>query len=438
MNCENITGNLSAYLDQELPSAEMEQIKVHLTKCSSCRQNIAELQQTIDILRSLDEVIPPASFRRELRSKLEQGVKGNVRPKRVPFRDIWQGLINRRYAIASVAVAMIFLVVIAPFAIENYSLKSYDLLSSKSTEEAPYNGSDGMNIMGTVSESEIMQDRDMRVYGSSTKAGGGPMYTAVPLVSPAQAPLAADDAAYVEDKSLDKQIELERKIIKNADLMLRVDDYEQTVAEIKQQLIPLNGYLANESINARDDQGNISGYLRIRLPHEHFDSFIDSLGTLGKLRNSNIYTQNVTEEFVDVESRLKVMQQKEERLLAILDKAGQLADILAVENELAHTRAEIESLVGRLRYLNNRVDYSTISLNLEQVAVPTQNLSAGGLTGVFGRAVEAFIISINSLLVGLGKLIVFIFAALPVLILIVLIFFIIWRIYKKKRNSVEK
>lgn len=432
MNCKITTENISAYLDKVLSDSEMEQFDAHFQECSACRQELAEMQKTIELLASLDEVIPPASFRRELRSKLEKSVSKD----RFSLINFWQRVARKRYTtFAPIAVAMILLIIIVPFAIENSQTKLFKSDFSRSTADS-VDGVAGMAVppeymtnqsVMDAKESEMMPDsmkRDIARVGNEGPADAD--YN----IEGAETPTIMK--TYSQEELNEEIIPQERKIIKNADLRLRVDSLEQTVAEIKNQLSTMGGYLASESTSARDTQGTIRGYLQIRLPYQQFDSFLDSLGTMGKLQNSNIYTQDVTEEFVDVASRLKVMRQKEERLLAILDKAGQLADVLAVENELAHTRAELESLEGRLRYLNNRVDYSTININLEQVTVPTQAISAGGLEGVFGRAAEAFITTINNLLVGLGKLVVFIFAALPVFIIIVIICYIAWRLSKKR------
>ena len=131
-----------------------------------------------------------------------------------------------------------------------------------------------------------------------------------------------------------------------------------------------------------------------------------------------------------MESRLKTMRTKEERLLNILTQSGNLSDILAVENELANTRAQLESLEGRMRYLNNQTEYSTVNISVEQLVVSTQQVTTSGLQGVVERAKEAFIKAINNIFLGLGMSIVFISAAIPYLVVAGIFAVAVWGIWR--------
>ncbi len=426
MKCEFVAENLSAYLDQELPVEEMNQIENHLQECAECRQELTEMQSTIALLASLDEVIPPASFRRELRTKLEKSAK------RKGFSlDFLMKKIMGRSVFAPVAVAMILLIIAVPFIFENSRLRLG--MSQKAAESS----APAYNMAGDYAvENEALTGKAFTADGLKAQQGlvaGGSGSQARDMAGSVSPTATAKDSEAVQAEIFNKEIsQYERKIIKNADLELHVDSYDQAVADIKKQVGSLGGYIANESLYSRNAQDSPRGSIVIRLPFQQFDSFLSGLEGLGKVENRNIYTQDVTEEFVDIESRLKVLRNKEERLLTILQKSGQLADILAVENELANTRAELESLEGRLRYLSNRVDYSTITVYLVQVVVPTQTISAGGLEGVLTQAREAFILTINNLLYALGKLVVFLGAALPVLIIIGVIIFVLRKRVGKK------
>lgn len=434
MNCKTIGENISAYLDKALPADEMHQVEAHLSNCSECRQELTDLQKTVALLTSLDEVIPPASFRRELRSKLEK----RVTRKRFSWETLMQKLPDlRRSSLAPAAVAMILLIVALPFIIDMPNLGLSKAEKSKATQNSV---SDGRGVAPDVATNFTTKGFDSSanktqvtvgsadgVYGDNAGAPTQALTKSAPNVRMSTNFQVQDTAPKIAEPVIQ-----ERKIIKNADLQLQVDDYQQTVEAVKQQVISLGGYITNESVSAKDSQGSMRGNLQIRMPYLQFETFLNGIEGLGKVQNRNIYTQDVTEEFVDVESRLKAMQTKEERLLAILQNTGKLADLLAVENELANTRAELESLQGRLRFLSNRVDYSTINFNIEQVVVPTQTISTGGLQGVLMKTKEAFIKAINNILLDTGKLVVWIGSALPYLIILSVLVYSFWRWTRKK------
>ena len=89
-------------------------------------------------------------------------------------------------------------------------------------------------------------------------------------------------------------------------------------------------------------------------------------GLAEKVDAKNINTQDVTEEFIDVEARLKTKKELEARYLELLKQAKTVADIVSIEGQIANVRAEIESMEGRLKYLNNQVSFSTLSVSYYQ------------------------------------------------------------------------
>jgi len=147
--------------------------------------------------------------------------------------------------------------------------------------------------------------------------------------------------------------------------------------------------------------------------------------------NNDTYTEDVTEEYYDSQARLKVLESKEARLIALLDKAVNITDIVAIENELAKVRSDIEVIQGRLQYLTNSTSFSTINIELKQ-AIPGHVKAPQGTTG---KAWKALINSINNLIDFGSGLIVFLAAALPWLVILAVIYLIIRSIRKKRKNK---
>ncbi len=402
MNCRQVKENLSAYLDGMLDENEQAEVKKHLEGCSECLKEYEALKKTVAVLSSLEELIPPADFRRKLRKRLEQGSA----KKR---NNILHSLAGRlkgipRSTLIPVAAAFVILLVIIPLSrlpigggMGLSSRVARDMDTAKS-EEIMYQSSAGVPQSAPAADNGFTEDGANRILGQKESI-----------------------AEVRAGESKVQYEEYERKIIKNADVTLDVEDYSYTVAEIKDKVMIMNGYIVNENTSVVGPEEILRGHLQVRVPQMHFEDMLEEMDVLGKVKNRNIYAQDVTEEYVDIDSRLKALQTKEERLLAILSKSGELSDILAVENELANTRAQLESLTGRLRYLDNRTEFSTIGISIQQVQSSTTKITATGLSGVMIRAKEAFIRAINNILLFIGKLVVFVGAALPYLVIIVLL-----------------
>jgi hypothetical protein len=434
MNCKEIQDNLSAYIDKALPEKEMVLIEEHLSRCPECLEEYEALKDTINMISSLEEIIPPASFRRELRQKLEKVAQKQEKPSAQGLIHTWLSKL-RAVGLMPVAVALILMLAIVPFMDDNIKM------GAPQAKEEAGRGNEDLNLKSKMNYS--LADKG----APNVKAPPAPRSYGVAMDQQAEikneAALPAPTAQpNVQVKEMEKagavgtqEASIDRKLIKNADISLRVDNYQAAVESLKNQVLSYGGYITNESVQTTGPEGILNGHLQVRVPQDKFESFLSGMEGLGKVTGRNIYAQDVTEEYVDVQSRLKAYKTKEERLLAILQKSGQLSDILAVETELANTRAQIESLEGRLRYLDNRTDFSTIGINIQQTAAPAQKVSTGGLQGVFGKAKEAFIRTINNILLGIGKLIVSFSSALPYLVLMALGLGAGWWWFKKHYSS---
>jgi len=173
------------------------------------------------------------------------------------------------------------------------------------------------------------------------------------------------DASSTPPKEAPKQSQ-ERKLIKNGTLSFETDDVEKTGKEIEQLYQEFNGYVASE--NHFNYGERLQHEQEIRMPSQNFDPFIQKLETLGtKVENKNISTQDVTEEFIDVEARLKTKKDLEARYRELLKFAKKVDEMLSIENQIGNVRAEIESMEGRLNYLKNQVAFSTIKITYYEV-----------------------------------------------------------------------
>ncbi len=106
---------------------------------------------------------------------------------------------------------------------------------------------------------------------------------------------------------------------------------------------------------------------RFRVPVDHFDSFVESIVALGELERNNRTSQDVTEQYYDIEARIKNKRLEEQTLAKILqERSGKLEDVLKIEIELSRVRGEIEQLEGKIRVLENLSSLATLTLNVRE------------------------------------------------------------------------
>ena len=154
---------------------------------------------------------------------------------------------------------------------------------------------------------------------------------------------------------------IKKKIIKDGRLGLQVTDLSTAKKQIDSLVKALGGYYANENLRNSDQE---SGYqLTIRIPVVNFEKFLYSAENgSGKVIYKEIEARDVTEEFVDIESRLNSKRNSLARYNEILKRANTVKDIIEIAESIRVLQEEIESSEGRLRYLNDCVNYSTLNL----------------------------------------------------------------------------
>jgi Domain of unknown function (DUF4349) len=157
-----------------------------------------------------------------------------------------------------------------------------------------------------------------------------------------------------------------RKIIYDAQIDLLVDSVEPIARKMPALVQDARGYIAEQNI-AGSPGSQRSMHWRLRVPVDRFDSFVESIVALGELVSHNRTSQDVTEQYYDVEARIKNKKVEEQTLNKILqERSGKLEDVLKIEIELSRVRGEIEQLEGKLRVLENLSSLATLTLNIRE------------------------------------------------------------------------
>ena len=153
-----------------------------------------------------------------------------------------------------------------------------------------------------------------------------------------------------------------RKLIKSGYLSIVVKDVSVTGDEIKKLCEIYEAYISSETQS--NNPGRFEYNQVIRIPASQFDQLVSKIERLAtRVENKNIETSDVTEEFIDKEARIKTKKELEQRYREILKQADEVSDILSIEAQLNHVRADIESMEGRLTFLKNQVAFSTLTLS---------------------------------------------------------------------------
>lgn len=171
-----------------------------------------------------------------------------------------------------------------------------------------------------------------------------------------------------------EQNEMAEKIIYTANVCAQTKDYDKAREDLTKLISTCGGYVQScdeytggyyyEGEYYTDGERNATYTLRI--PTAKFEFFLESVGQAFNVTERNTEQQNVTMQYVDLDARIKNMQAQEKRLQELLDQAKDLDQVLKIESELTNTRSEIESLTAQMRVLENRISYSTITLELRE------------------------------------------------------------------------
>lgn len=173
----------------------------------------------------------------------------------------------------------------------------------------------------------------------------------------------ADNSATTEqDKTkVSENLPMEKKLIKNGELGFQTNNLSETRKKIEAALKVNGGYIAKE--NSYDYSNNPTDELITRVPAKDFDKFLSQvLDGVEKIDYKRVDIEDVTEQFVDLEARLKSRRQLEMKYEELMVKASSMDDILKIQKEKELIREEIESAEGRLKYLSNQVGYSTLKI----------------------------------------------------------------------------
>lgn len=160
------------------------------------------------------------------------------------------------------------------------------------------------------------------------------------------------------------------KIIRTASMTIQTTEFDASTAALKALTEKYGGYFESAEVSGGgyyDQYASRSGHYVVRIPKENFVSFRDGTGSIGHVYSISENSQDVGEAYYDTEARLATLTTKRDRLLALLEKAEYMEDIISLESALADVQYEIDMHTSTLRKYDSLIDYSTFRIRLEEV-----------------------------------------------------------------------
>ncbi|WP_438349883.1 DUF4349 domain-containing protein [Paenibacillus sp. FA6] len=227
---------------------------------------------------------------------------------------------------------------------------------------------------------------------------------------------------------------LNKKLIYTANLVMRIKDYSVAQSEVRDLVSLSGGYIVEFSENQSTHE--VGGTFIIKVPANGFSSL---LGGIEQIKHESfqqsIKGQDVSEEYVDLESRLKVKELMETQYTEFMKKATKTTELVTFANELGKIQEDIELIKGRIRYINNNVSYSTVEIRLyQQDGIVDPALVDKEQAPLFERANDALKGTINVLTLLFQWIVVILFGALPVILVGGVIWLSLWL---TRRNKVK-
>jgi hypothetical protein len=257
------------------------------------------------------------------------------------------------------------------------------------------------------------------------KESAPPPGTPVPEAA-SPAPAAEPSADKLERQASAQAIK--RKVILNHAIALEVKDFSVTLESLSKLAESSGGYVFKSTRSGRD-RGSVTGEVGIRVPTAKAGSALKGIRAMGRVESENSSAADITDEYVDMEARLKNARGSESRLLGLYNKAGRLADVLAVEKELTRVRGDIEAFEAKKKNWDILTEMVTIEVTLREPsgAFPSLHRSWNTIREGFGESADIVAGSLKVLILFAAAILPWLAIFLPLIY-----FFISWR--RKRRR----
>ncbi|MGN0755285.1 MAG: DUF4349 domain-containing protein [Aristaeellaceae bacterium] len=374
--------------------------------------DIHENEVLRDALSRLNEEVPPMP--EQLHAAWMQKVEEDMTETRIEKTRTRRGVTR----FLSVAAALVFVVggtlltrdgldAALPRKSANQSDAGYSLMSTAVANDGLYD-----YVEDAEADFALGEDYKTAMYGADLGTG-----------TAARSKMSAKDSSDTLDAAAEK------KIIRTASMTITTQTFEDSLNALKASCEGKGGWIESLSENVNSYSGLRTAYLTLRIPQSLLDDYLAGTESLGRTTSRSESAQDVTASYQDTRTRLNTQLALMERLQALITESADLSDLLALENQIADTQYQIDTLQSSLNATDRKVDYSTVSITLkEEKTAPLTETTVS-----FGeRVVSAIQVGWECLVNFLGDMAVFLVAALPFILIVVIVVIIIKLIKRRK------
>lgn len=217
----------------------------------------------------------------------------------------------------------------------------------------------------------------------------------------------------------------DRKLIRLVTLQAETKEYDTLIADLNTKVSEAGGYIESSSIGGtayESERSERKATITYRIPSDQLDAFLTHVGENCNVIARSEQTQDMTLNYVDLESRIKTLEAERDALLAMLEKADSTSEMLSIRQQLNDVIYQYESAVAQLRALSERVAYSTVSMTIAEVLEYTEVKEEKDTRSLGEKAWDGFVNSWENIGDGLAVFGAFLLINLPYLLLLGAIF----------------
>lgn len=238
-----------------------------------------------------------------------------------------------------------------------------------------------------------------------------------------------------ESQSVAQAINLpaNRKLIRKAELYVQTKTFDAFCDAVSAKVGELSGYI--ESSTVYGDVGDTrSATVVARIPADSLDTFLQNVSALGTVTRQSTDIQDVTNEYIDIQSRIQALETEQETLLGLLKKAESLTDVLEIQGRLSEVRSTLEAYKAQMKALEGQINYSTVTMEISEV----ERIVAVERTSFFGQVRQNLSENFYAIGQGARSVALWFLSSLPYLLVLAVaaavIALVIWTIVRKKRR----
>lgn len=227
----------------------------------------------------------------------------------------------------------------------------------------------------------------------------------------------------------------DRKLIKRQNYSVETKSFDEFLESLNGLVSASGGYVEYSEINGNsyDDRGNRYATYTLRIPVENLEDFNSGIEKKANIIHSSEQVEDVTLNYVDTESHIAALKAEQESLMSMLEKAEDLESIMAIQTQLTEVRYQLESYQSQIRTYDNAIQYSTITLNINEVEREIQVAESFG-----GQLKEKLTRNLYDIQKGLYSFALWFLGALPYWGILLVLIISTWLILRKVRKSRRK